>query len=164
VKTRPEETVVEGALRFLLNDRRITTSLVGFANKTQLAETIAAVDGFRKLEDSEVSKIRDNLKKSFNELCTTCGYCDICPEKIPLPKLMDAFNHYILANRKPDALINRLKWHWGIELESDVFFRCTQCGACENKCTQHLPIRERLKTIKAEVEKARERKAQSSNQ
>lgn len=158
VKTKPEETVVEGALRFLINDRRITTSLVGFANEAQLAESIKAVDGFRKLESSEVLKIRDSLKKSFNELCTTCGYCRICPEKIPIPNLMDAFNHYLLANKIPDNLLNRLKWHWDIEVEDDVFFRCTMCGACEKKCTQHLPIRERLKIIKSEVEKAREKK------
>ncbi len=162
VKTKPEETVVEGALRFLINDRRITTSLVGFANKPQLAEAIAAVDGFHKLEDKEVSKIRDNLRKSFNELCTTCGYCNICPEEIPIPKLMDSFNHYILANKKPEALINRLKWHWGIEIENDVFFRCNKCGACEKKCTQHLPIRERLKIVKDIVENAREKKTRES--
>ncbi|MEI6422298.1 MAG: aldo/keto reductase [Lentisphaerota bacterium] len=163
VKTKPEETVVEGALRFLINDRRITTSLVGFSNKTQLAEAICAVDGFEELKEAEVSAIRDNLRKSFNELCTTCGYCNICPEKIPIPNLMEAFNHYSLSSMKPDALINRLKWHWGIELDDDVFFKCTKCGACEKKCTQHLPIRERLKIIKAEVEKARVKKAEESN-
>lgn len=159
VKSKSEETVVEGALRFLINDSRITTSLVGFANKTQLAEAIDAVDGFQELGAGDVSKIKDNLKKSFNELCTTCGYCNICPEKIPIPNLMEAYNHYVLANNNPDALVNRLHWHWDIGIEDDVFFRCTQCGACEKKCTQHLPIRERLKTIKAEVEKAREKKA-----
>jgi predicted aldo/keto reductase-like oxidoreductase len=164
VKTKPEETVVEGALRFLINDSRITTSLVGFANKKQLAEAISAVNGFSKLKDNAVSNIRENLKKSFNELCTTCRYCDICPEKIPIPNLMEAFNHYILGNKNPDDLINRLKWHWGIEIEDDVFFRCTKCGICEKKCTQHLPIRERLKTIKTEIEKAREKKNIGSNQ
>ena len=159
VRTKPEETVAEGALRFLINDKRITTSLVGFANKTELAEAIRAVDGFRRLDEGQVAEIRDSLKKSFNELCTTCGYCNICPEKIPVRNLMEAYNHYILADKKPDALINRLKWHWGIKIEDDVFFKCTKCGACEKKCTQHLPIRERLKTIKAEIEKARENKA-----
>ena len=159
VKTKPEETVVEAALRFLISDSRIATSLVGFANKTHLAETIGAMDGFRKLKEKEVSNIRENLKNSFNELCTTCRYCDICPEKIPLPNLMESFNHYILSDKKPDNLINRLNWHWGIGIENDVFLRCTKCGACEKKCTQHLPIRERLKLIKDIVKKAREKKA-----
>ncbi|MCX6984018.1 MAG: aldo/keto reductase [Lentisphaerae bacterium] len=164
VKTKPEETVVEGALRFLINDRRISTSLVGFANKTQLAEAIAAVDGFEPLEQSEVSRIRENLKKGFNELCTACRYCDACPENIPIPKLMDAYNRYILSDKKPESITECLYWIWDIGIDDDVFFKCTGCGACEKKCTQHLPIRERLKLIKGIVEKAREMKAKESNQ
>ena len=49
VKTRADETVVQGALRFLLNDSRITVSLVGFSNAAQVAEAVAAVDGFQPL-------------------------------------------------------------------------------------------------------------------
>ncbi|HCE42019.1 MAG TPA: aldo/keto reductase [Lentisphaeria bacterium] len=161
VKASPEETVVEGALRFLMNDRRISTALVGFANKPQLAEAIRAVDGFYRLKDSDVSRIKENLRTSFNELCTTCSYCNVCAKKIPVPKLMDAYNHYVLANGNPDSMIGRLKWHWGIEIEDEMFGSCNQCGLCESKCTQHLPIRERLETIKSEVEKAREKKEKS---
>ena len=161
VKTSPEETVVEGSLRFLMNDRRISTMLVGFANKPQLADAIRAAEGFYKLKDSDVSRIKENLKSSFNELCTTCSYCNACAEKIPVPKLMDAYNHYLLANENLDNLIGRLKWHWGIEIEDEMFGRCTRCGICEKKCTQHLPIRKRLESIKAEVEKAREKKEKS---
>ncbi|MFA6291780.1 MAG: aldo/keto reductase [Victivallales bacterium] len=164
VKTRPEESVVEGALRFLVNDRRVTTSLVGFANRKQLAETIAAVDGFKPLEGREVSRIRENLKKGFNELCTACRYCDACPENIPIPKLMDAYNRYVLSDKKPESVTECLYWIWDIGIDDDMFFKCTGCGACETKCTQHLPIRERLKTIKDIVEKAREKKAKESNQ
>jgi hypothetical protein len=43
----------------------------------------------------------------------------------------------------------RLKWHWGTGPEAASV--CTLCGACEEKCTQHLPIRERLKEV-AKVE------------
>ncbi len=161
VRTQSDESVVEAALRFLLNDRRITTSLVGFANKAHLAEALKAADGFKKIPDNKVSEIRNKLKKSFNELCTTCSYCNICPEKIPIPKLMDAYNHYVLANENPDNMIGRLKWHWGIEIEDEMFGRCSECGACETKCTQKLPIRKRLKTMKSEVEKARAKKEKS---
>lgn len=161
VKTSPEETVVEGALRFLLNDRRITTALVGFSNKPQIAEAIRAVEGFHKLKDRDVSRIKANLKKSFNELCTTCGYCNICKQKIPVPRLMDAYNHYILANENPDSMLGRLKWHWGIEIEDEMFAKCTLCGLCEKKCTQHLPIRKRLETIKAAVAKALAKKKEN---
>lgn len=160
-RTSPEETVVEGALRFLMNDRRISTALVGFANKPQLAEAIRAVEGFNVLKDGDVSRIKGSLSMSFNELCTTCCYCNLCAEKIPVPRLMEAYNHYILSNGNPDNLIGRLKWHWGIGIDDEMFEKCTRCGLCEKKCTQHLPIRERLETIKNEVEKARAKKKDS---
>ncbi|HBC87775.1 MAG TPA: aldo/keto reductase [Lentisphaeria bacterium] len=161
VKTRDDETVVEGALRFLLNDKRLTVSLVGLSNKKQLEEAISAADGFRPISKKDISSIREKLKKSFNELCTNCGYCDSCPEKIPVPRMMDAYNHYLLNKKNPDSMINRFKWHWGIDIENEYFTKCTQCGLCEKKCTQKLPIRERLKTIRKEVEIAREKKKAS---
>ena len=42
-------------------------------------------------------------------------------------------------------LAGRLKWHWGLEPASAG--ACIKCGQCEDKCTQHLPIIERLKYI-----------------
>jgi predicted aldo/keto reductase-like oxidoreductase len=30
---------------------------------------------------------------------------------------------------------------------------CTQCGDCETRCTQHLPIRERMEAIAAMAQK-----------
>ncbi len=160
VKTRKDESVVEGALRYLLNDKRITVSLVGLSNKAQLKEAISAADGFRKIDAKTISSIKEKLRKSFNEMCTTCGYCDHCPEGIPVPRMMDAYNHYMLGKNNPDSLTNRLKWHWGLDAENEIFSKCTECGLCEKKCTQKLPIRERLKTIREiTTKKALEKKA-----
>jgi len=88
-----------------------------------------------------------------NELCTSCNYCcDKCPEGISVAKMMDVYNHLVLAEKKIE-MINRLRWHWGIPLEDNTIDKCTECGICEQLCTQKLPIRERLKIIQSEVEK-----------
>jgi len=150
VKTRPDETAVEGALRFLFNDPRITVTLVGLSDTDQLAEAVRAVDGFTPIPEERVGAIRDGIKASFNELCTGCRYCDECPEGIPVPKYMDAYNQYLLSGKPVDS-INRLNWHWGIKPEDDYLSRCVECGACEAACTQHLPIIERLKRIREET-------------
>jgi predicted aldo/keto reductase-like oxidoreductase len=63
---------------------------------------------------------------------------------------MDAFNAKILDGND-SAIQDRLKWHWG--LAPDAAAACVECGDCENACTQHLPIRERLKMIAALVGK-----------
>jgi predicted aldo/keto reductase-like oxidoreductase len=151
VKSREDETVVEGALRFLFNDPRITVTLVGLSNTAQLQEAIRAVDGFQALSESQVKRIHDGVKAAFNELCTGCRYCDDCPEGIPVPKFMDAYNQYMLSGKMVD-IFNRLNWHWGLKADSEFVTKCVECGACESACTQHLPIIERLKQIRAEAE------------
>lgn len=154
VRTHADETVVQGALRFLLNDPRITTALVGFSNQAQLDEAIAAADGFTGLTEVAVQEIRSHLSTSFDALCTGCAYCDHCPEGVPVPKMMDSYNQFMLSG-KPEHIAERLGWHWGISRKSPVFDLCSECGLCEEACTQKLPIRERLKEIKRMVQKPR---------
>jgi hypothetical protein len=154
VKTRPDESVVEGALRFLLNDRRITIALVGFGRQSQIKEAVSAVDGYKPIPQKTIKKIRDALNESFNELCTVCRYCDDCPQGIPVPKLMDTYNHYVLTGKEADAVF-RLEMHWGFDLGDDFLQNCTECGLCEDACTQKLPIRARLKTLREVVKKHR---------
>jgi len=52
-----------------------------------------------------------------------------------------------------EEMINNLKWHWGIDLEDNYLDKCTECRLCEEACTQKLPICDRLKFIRDEVEK-----------
>ena len=66
--------------------------------------------------------------------------------------MMDAYNHKMFSGKDKD-IIDRLVWHWQIDLENNYLDKCTQCGICENACTQRLPIRERLKEIKSVIEK-----------
>lgn len=159
-KTRDDETIVEGALRFLLNDARITVALVGVGNLQHLQEAIHAVDGFHPIPAAAIEKIRLQLQESFDELCTSCQYCDICPESIPVPKMMDAFNQYMLTGKIKD-MFDRLYWHWGIPSDHKFIYSCTECGICEEECTQKLPIRDRLKIIRDEAEKYRSKKGGS---
>ena len=162
VKAREDETVVQGALRFLLNDQRITVVLVGFSTTDHVDEAVEAVDGFRPISDTETTRIRDSVKSAFNELCTGCRYCDHCPEGVPVPKMMDAYNHYLL---KGDAgeVFNRLKFHWGIKEDSDLFDRCVECGQCEEQCTQKLRIIERLRWLREEAHRRRAQSASGKN-
>lgn len=152
IKTREGETVVEGALRFLLSDPRITVRLVGFSSQAHIGEAISAVDGFRPLPEETRQKVMKGLADSFDSLCTSCGYCDNCPQGIPVPKLMEACNHYILKGTGSELLI-RLRYHWGVH-DLEYLDRCTRCGQCEEACTQKLPILERFDLIRREWEKA----------
>ena len=152
VKTRPDESAVEGALRFLLNDKRITVALVGMSSMAHLNEAISAVDGLKPIAQSDIQRIRGSLNKAFDELCTACSYCDSCPQGIPIPELMDAYNQYALLGKSIE-MINRIRWHWNISLEDEYLTKCNECHHCEGLCTQKLPICERLKFVRDEVQK-----------
>ncbi len=153
VRTRPDETAVEGALRFLINDPRITITLVGLSSIEQLDEAISAVDGYKPISAETIQEIRGNLQEGFDQLCTACRYCkDICTEDIPVEKIMGTYNFHVLDGRQKETMEN-LKWHWGVELESTNMDKCTECGQCEEVCTQKLPICERIKILDSEVKK-----------
>jgi len=144
IRTSPGQDIVEAALHFLFAHERITTALVGFGNVGEVQQALRAVESYRGYPAEGMRRIKEALKEAFLDLCTGCQYCDHCPEGIPVPKMMDTFNHWKLHD-KPDAARDRLKWHWNLSPAEAA--RCTECGQCEEACTQHLPIISRLKQI-----------------
>jgi predicted aldo/keto reductase-like oxidoreductase len=161
VRTNPAYSAVTAALQFLINDPRITISLVGFGNQKHLDEAITAIEMYKPISPATITKIRNGLCKAFNQLCTMCRYCDNCPQRIPIPKIMDVYNLYMLGAKQRE-MINQLIYRWGISLEDNNLDKCTECGQCEAICTQKLPIRQRLKFIQAEVQKFLESKTNSN--
>ena len=139
-----DRNVGEAALRFNISQPAITAALVGFSTKEQIDQAVSAVEKFKPYTAEHIEKVKSNITASFEGFCTGCGYCIPCPASVEIPKMMDAYNQKILEG-KDEAITNRLKWHWG--LSPDLAAACIQCGDCEDKCTQHLPIRERLEAI-----------------
>ena len=146
LKGPQDQDVVQAALRFNISQPAITTALVGFANEREVDEALAAVENFTPYPAEHIERVKAAIGTSFEGFCTGCGYCIPCPVDVQIPKLMDAFNQKILEGTD-NAIKERLKWHWS--LPADAAALCTECGACEEACTQHLPIRERLKSIAA---------------
>ena len=147
LKARPEQSILEAALHFLFSDERISVSLVGFRNDDDVDSAVAAVNSFSPYVDEEVAYIHNRVEKEFNAMCTSCMYCNVCPEGIPVWAFMETWNHLKLSDG--DKPVGRIKWHWGSSV--DVLDRCTSCRKCEMACTQHLPILERFEDLKAAV-------------
>jgi predicted aldo/keto reductase-like oxidoreductase len=143
---RPGESAVTAALRFLWDHKDISVTLVGFENAEQVREALAAMEGYKPRTEAELEAVKSRALSSIDGICTGCAYCDDCPQGIPIPKFMDAYNQKILDGEgSGDPIGNRLKWHWSIE--RSIAGKCTACGSCEKACTQHLNIIERLKEI-----------------
>ena len=144
LKAPGDRSVVEAALRFNISHPAITSALVGFSSKEQIDQAVAAADNFKGYPATHIDKVKGQIAASFDGFCTMCGYCAGCPADVAITKFMESYNYHILG--QGDAgITDRLKWHWW--MAPDEAAACTQCGECEEKCTQHLPIRDRLKHI-----------------
>jgi uncharacterized protein len=140
-----DPSTVAAALRFNISHPAISTALVGFTTKEQVDEACAAVEDFTPYDAAHVQAVRNKVLASFEGFCTGCGYCLPCPNQINVPAMMDAYNHRILQGSDPKHVVDRLKWHWGSGPEQAA--ECVACGLCQERCTQHLPISDRMKEI-----------------
>jgi predicted aldo/keto reductase-like oxidoreductase len=142
IRGEHDANVVEAAIRFNVSNPHVTSALVGFSTKEQVDQAVAAVENFHPYPAEHVDAIRAKVQDSFNDLCTGCGYCLPCPQDLDVPKLMDAHNVSTLSGGDMTAADGRLKYHWFSSAGDPA--ECSQCGLCESRCTQHLPIRERM--------------------
>jgi predicted aldo/keto reductase-like oxidoreductase len=142
LKRRDGDTLVTGGLRFVLSHPQVTAALVGVRSLSDAREAVAAAEGLELYGREELARVKDEARRSMVDLCTGCGYCAECPERIPVSQLMETYNQVLLGS--PDAVFGRLKWHWGLDNIEALIEKCIDCGRCEELCTQHLPIRERF--------------------
>ncbi len=138
-------SLVAAALHFNLSTPGITSALVGMASEQDIDEALAAAQNFTPYTTTELEQVQANTLQAFDGLCTGCGYCLPCPAQVAIPKHMDSFNQLILADGNHQAVADRYRLHWRIPVENAA--DCIACGACEERCTQHLPIIERLKKL-----------------
>ena len=144
LRDRDDQSVVAAAIRFNVSNPSITSALVGFSRKEHVDEAVAAVTDFKPYDRSYIMSMRKRIIGQMNELCTGCGYCLPCPEGVEIPKLMEAYNFKILGGSDKD-IVDRLSDHWAMAPAAAQ--ACAMCGACEARCTQHLPIQQRMSEI-----------------
>lgn len=149
IRMRPNQSMVEAAVHFLLSNEAVSSALVGFSKKEHIDEAVAAVDSFVSYTEPEVSALKDKIQDDFKNMCTTCGYCNVCPEDIKVWAFMESYNHVMLDPGYKAQ--DRLHYHWNVKPEE--LDRCIECRLCEEACTQHLPILERFDILRDSFKK-----------
>jgi predicted aldo/keto reductase-like oxidoreductase len=140
---------VEVAHRYLAADTNVDTILCGITKPEDVTSTIA---NFQKpaLSTEEVSAVEQAFKKLLKEnlgFCTGCKYCLPCPQGINIPEIMHAV---YLDKFLRVPLAAKGHYHWFVHNprnsnRSAAAAECTECGQCEEKCTQRLKITEHIK-------------------
>ena len=150
------------ALRYVLGTPGATVALSGMNAMDQIDENVASAEITAEMKADEKERIGAVLEQNHQLMdlyCTACGYCMPCPNNVNIPENFRYMN-----------------WHrvWGLTKEAgnayaqfseDGFWatwqpgkvvglaasECIECGSCEPKCPQNIPIIKQLKEVAAEL-------------
>jgi len=140
---RPEPwSPAEWALRFVLNQPGVSLLLSSMPRPEQLAENLQVADEARPsaLTPDQLAvyaAAREAMRSRIRADCTSCRYCQPCPEGVNIPEVLAALNAAYVWKTN-DA------WTTGYSPITGKPDLCTKCGACEETCPQGLPIRDLL--------------------
>lgn len=140
----PELNLAELGFDFLRNLSGVKMVLTGAERIDWLEQNIKIYDkpfkGLTKQEQMIIQVILDNYKKYSLIKCTGCGYCStVCPRGVHVPEFIACYNQ-IMSGNDTDGKYREL--YYQMLKQPGNFFTCMHCGRCENKCPQHLPIRQ----------------------
>ena len=136
--------VPELALRFVLANPNVSVALSGMSAIEHVEENIRTACDPVSLTDADKRAIGDHLdrlKKMADLYCTGCNYCKPCPNNVDIPGIFSRYNR---------ARVYGL-WDWARGTYKELIQKnvsadaCVECGECEPKCPQKLPIRKQLK-------------------
>ena len=135
------------ALRFVLSNPNISTACSGMNTMEMLEANVATVKDFEPSESvhQAMAEAVDRLRARMGEqFCTACGYCRPCKAGVDVPRYMGVCNYWKCfgLGEWADEEMSRVPADKALEL-------CIECGLCEQRCPNKLPIRERLKELKA---------------
>jgi len=128
-------SIPELALRWLISHEHIDGYLCGIGKLSDVDEAVAAAKRgpFTSGQMAHINETMAALDRGAEAFCTGCRYCLPCPEGIDIPSVMS-----IIAQQR--YYDNPAGARAGYEALSTLPADCIECGACEERCTQHLKI------------------------
>ena len=143
----PEMSVASWALRFCASLDGLLTILSGMSTFEQMKDNADMMKDVKKLNEDEY-KLLDEVKAKLRAIdtvpCTGCRYCtEVCPMGIQIPRIFQMLNSY-----KTYGNVAANKRTYGMMAPDGRASNCIECGSCEERCPQSLPIRELLKEAK----------------
>ena len=145
----------ELALRFVLGNPGVCCALSGMQSVEMVEKNVAVASLEVPMTEEQwrsIGESMENLKK-FSELyCTGCNYCQPCPQGIEIPKIFLAYTYHNVYGMQELA---KKTWENYVNNEKKpgcTSADCVDCGLCEEKCPQHLKIRQLLKKVEPILE------------
>ena len=145
------ETPTEAAIRFCVASPEITVALVGFTTKEHIDTACRIADSCKPFTPQDLDRIKANVSENMDRICTGCGYCmGTCPKNISVANYMQFYNKKAMFHKTDEEMITELGFEhdWGMLVDRKANAGdCTECGQCEQACTQHIDIINRLRQV-----------------
>ena len=156
---KTKRTPAEWALRWLWNHPEITAVLSGMNREEHVEENIRAAEGaypdsMTGGELEIIKRVADKYRELTKIECTGCRYCMPCPSGVDIPVCFELYNDkYVFDDRILPKVFYTMRLSDSLGTGRDSFAsQCNECGICEEKCPQHIPIMEKLKDVSREFE------------
>ena len=150
-------TTPELALRFVLSNPNVSVALSGMSTMQQVTENVATALRTEPLtadEKAETESAMQRLKKLADIYCTECRYCEPCPQDV---RIADVFSHLIIHKvyGAEERAVGGYKFMANQNKTSGKKLAegCVECGQCEPKCPQKIPIIAQLKEARRLLER-----------
>ncbi len=149
---------VEWSLEWIWNHPDVTCILSGMNEDVHIQQNIdlanRALPNMMSQNDLDIiDKTETIFRKRMKAGCTGCNYCMPCPSGVNIPMSFEFYNAYHVFDDKTNAKMMYLGFCGGLfSGESALASNCEECGECEKKCPQELPIQNLLKDVTNEFE------------
>lgn len=156
--TAARRSPADWALQWLWAQPEVSTVLSGMSAMSHVEQNLSSADqsGVGSLSAEELALV-DRVRGEYESLspipCTRCGYCMPCPNGVDIP---ENFTIYTNGAIYESPGIARGSYAWllrghevGIFPKDSRAFHCVQCGTCESKCPQGIPISKWMPRIHA---------------
>ena len=135
-------------LRWLWDQPEVTVVLSGMNSALQLTDNLHtaqdALPGMLTPQEHQAYRdVMEAFAAAFQVRCTGCGYCMPCPQGIDIPGCFSAYNKCAAVSRRA-GLQQYIMTSGSLSNQRRFASSCVRCGACEPKCPQGIPIRDKL--------------------
>jgi predicted aldo/keto reductase-like oxidoreductase len=145
------------ALRWLWNQPEVAVVLSGMNSPDQLDDNLRTAESARPgmLSERELAAYAPAiaaLREAYKVPCTGCNYCMPCPTGVNIPGCFAAYNTSCAMGFVPGLTQYLTSTGANHPEKRGRATSCVKCGACAQKCPQHIEIPKALEDVAKRME------------